>query len=128
MGGTYIPLEKLLVFKLADELSEIGWDIYERLDWRDKKIMGDQFITATDSCGANIAEGYGRYHYLDRIKFYYNARASLLEVKYWVSLLFKRKKINYETHKTFIQKANHCHLQLNTYIKSCYSQKNNPST
>lgn len=28
--------------------------------------MGDQFITAADSFGANIVEGYGRYHNLDK--------------------------------------------------------------
>ncbi|GIV44793.1 MAG: hypothetical protein KatS3mg035_1916 [Bacteroidia bacterium] len=31
--------------------------------------MGDQFVRATDSIGANIAEGYGRFHYLEKLKF-----------------------------------------------------------
>ena len=55
--------------------------------------MGDQFIEAVDSVGANIAEGYGRFHYLDRIKFYYNSRASLIECnEHWIELLKERKK------------------------------------
>jgi len=29
----------------------------------------------------NIAEGYGRYHYLDRLRFMYIARGSLAETK-----------------------------------------------
>lgn len=74
----YILLADLEVYRLARELSRIGWEIYEVLDWRIKKITGDQFIESTDSVGANIAEGYGRFHYLDRIKFLYNSRASLL--------------------------------------------------
>jgi len=41
--------------------------------------MGDQFIRSIDSITANIAEGFGRFHFLDRRKFYYNARGSLLE-------------------------------------------------
>lgn len=59
--------------------------------------MGDQLIRVIDSHAANIAEGYGRYHYLDRIKFYYNARASLLESKHWLYLFLKRKKSQKET-------------------------------
>jgi four helix bundle protein len=73
----YIPLRDLEVYKLARELSKIGWEIYDSLDWQTKKIMGDQFIEAPASAAANIAEGYGRHHYLDKIKFFYNARASL---------------------------------------------------
>lgn len=28
----------------------------------------------------NVAEGYGRYHYLDSLRFYYIARGSIMEV------------------------------------------------
>lgn len=66
----YIVLKDLEVYKLARELSKIGWEIYEFLDWQIKKIVGDQFIEATDSIGANIAEGYSRFHFLDKIKFF----------------------------------------------------------
>ncbi|MBU1630759.1 MAG: four helix bundle protein, partial [Candidatus Omnitrophica bacterium] len=91
----YIPLSALEVYKLSRELSEIAWQIYETLNWQDKKIMGDQFIESVDSVGANIAEGYKRYHYLDRIKFYYNSRASLSEsCNHWLELLYERKNIN----------------------------------
>jgi len=33
------------------------------------------------SIPANIAEGFGRYHYMDKAKFYLNARGSLYELK-----------------------------------------------
>ena len=33
------------------------------------------------SIGGNIAEGFGGFHYKDKIKFYYNSRGSLLETK-----------------------------------------------
>ena len=86
-------LNDLEVYKLARELSKIGWEIYQNLNWQTKKIMGDQFIESTDSVGANIAEGYGRFHYLDKIKFYYNSRASLIECnEHWIELLKERKK------------------------------------
>lgn len=33
------------------------------------------------SVPANIAEGFGRYHFMDKAKFYLNARGSLYELK-----------------------------------------------
>jgi len=47
---------------------------------RDEKYrMGDQMLRAARSITANIAEGYGRFHYLDNSKFCSNARGSAYE-------------------------------------------------
>src|SRR5437868_12963916 len=42
--------------------------------------LGDQFLCAARSTTANIAEGYGRFHYLDNAKFCSNSRGSCWEV------------------------------------------------
>jgi len=68
-------LGDLDIYKLSIELSDLAWEIYKEMDWQTKKIIDDQFITAIELIGANIAEGYGRFHYKDRIKFYYNSRS-----------------------------------------------------
>ncbi|MBN2562048.1 MAG: four helix bundle protein [Phycisphaerae bacterium] len=48
---------------------------------RDEKYrLGDQLIRAARSTTANIAEGYGRFHYLDNAKFCSNSRGSCWEV------------------------------------------------
>ena len=70
-------------------------------------------------------QGYGRYHYLDRIKFYYNARGSLLEVKHWVYLLRKRNIITVKEVDNLFIKLNNLHQQLNKFIRSCRHNKNN---
>ncbi|MBT5338494.1 four helix bundle protein, partial [Candidatus Falkowbacteria bacterium] len=93
MESKYIPIEDVFVYKISLELCDLGWQLYEFLSWQDRKILGDQFIRSVDSNAANIVEGYGRFHYLDRIKFYYNARASLMESKHWCDLMYKREKI-----------------------------------
>ena len=41
--------------------------------------LGDQLLRAGRSTTANIAEGYGRFHYLDAVKFLSNARGSTWE-------------------------------------------------
>ena len=46
----------------------------------EKYRLGDQLIRAARSITANIAEGYGRFHYLDNSKFCSNARGSAHEV------------------------------------------------
>jgi four helix bundle protein len=48
---------------------------------RDEKYrLGDQLLRAARSTTANIAEGYGRYHYGDNAKFCSNSRGSCWEV------------------------------------------------
>ncbi|MGB7293170.1 MAG: four helix bundle protein [Thermodesulfobacteriota bacterium] len=43
--------------------------------------MTSQVRRAALSIPANIAEGFGRYHFMDKAKFYLNARGSLYELK-----------------------------------------------
>ena len=47
---------------------------------RDERYrLGDQLLRAARATTANIAEGYGRFHYLDNAKFCSNARGSCWE-------------------------------------------------
>ena len=46
---------------------------------REKYDLVSQIRRSSKSVMANIAEGYGRYHYLDSLRFYYIARGSLEE-------------------------------------------------
>lgn len=120
----YLGLEKLETYQLARQLSRVAWLVYSDLDWQEKKVIGDQFLTATDSCGANIAEGYGRYHYLDKVKFYYNARASLVESLHWSKLLVERKLV---TDKALVDEYKKIYptisLKLNSLIKTTLSKR-----
>ena len=111
------------MYRMAVELSREARPTYEGLNWQDKKIMGDQFIESIDSVGANIAEGYGRYHYKDRIKFYYNARGSLSESKHWGLFSYERGKINKAKFYSLLNKQQALHKKLNSYISSCYNYK-----
>lgn len=124
MKKNYISLKDLEVYQLARKLSQLGWEIYESLDWNTKKINGNQFIESTDSVGANIAEGYGRYHYLDKIKFYYNSRGSLMECsEHWIDLLLERKKITKKSYEDFKSISNNLSIKLNNFINSIYKSK-----
>jgi four helix bundle protein len=47
--------------------------------------IGRQLVRAADSVPANIAEAWGRWHWLDRRKFLLIARGSLLETEHWMA-------------------------------------------
>ena len=121
---TYIPLKELYVYQLARKLSIIAWKIYSKMSFEEKKIMGDQFIRATDSVGANIAEGYSRFHYLDKAKFFYNARASQAEAtEHWLELLFERGLIKQEVFDDYYSISKDLQFKLNNFIKTTKDEK-----
>ena len=111
-------LGNLMVYQSALELSEMAWAVYIALDREFRFDMGSQFIRAIDSVGANIAEGYGRFHYKDKMKFYYNARGSLWESKHWLLLLYKRDFIDRDRFENILAKLNLLGKQLNGFIAS----------
>jgi four helix bundle protein len=69
-----------LAAELADELhaAVATWDAFER--WS----VGIQLVRATDSIGANIAEGFGRGAGADRRRMFLIARGSVTEAEYWI--------------------------------------------
>jgi len=60
--------------------------------------LTSQIRRAALSVPANIAEGFGRYHYLDKAKFYLNARGSLYELK---SHLLIAQELDYLKEETY---------------------------
>ena len=117
-----MDIKDLEVYKISRELSKIAWEVYKDMNWRDKKIMGDQFIQSIDSIGANIAEGFGRYHYLDKNKFNYNARGSLIESIHWLELLTERDIIKKEKSTKLLNKLHQLGIKLNNYITTTKNQ------
>ncbi|MCB9307873.1 MAG: four helix bundle protein [Lewinellaceae bacterium] len=77
-----------------------------------------QFADAADSIAANIAEGYGRFHYKDKRNFYYMARGSLSETKTWALKAFQRSLLPSEIYVLLCQKLDELHRRLNQHIKS----------
>jgi four helix bundle protein len=118
-----MELQDLEIYKIALELSNTAWQIYTSLKWQDKKIIGDQFITASDSIGANISEGFGRYHYADRNKFNYNARGSLFESVHWLKLMLTREHISQKQYDNITEILNNLSVKLNNYINTTKNLK-----
>jgi four helix bundle protein len=115
----FIVLKDLEVYQLSRKLSGVAWSIFCRMNFEDKKHMGDQFLRSVNSIGANIAEGYGRYHYLDKVRFYYNARGSHFEsFIHWLELLAEREKISETEYNSIRETAQNLLFKLNNFINS----------
>ena len=63
------------------KLLKAAYRLAEKLPHCERYNLSDQLRRAASSILLNIAEGYGRYHYLDRLRFMYIARGSLAETK-----------------------------------------------
>jgi four helix bundle protein len=98
---------------LSNEIWEkvITWDILP------KKTISEQLVRAMDSVSANIAEGFGRFHKKDKVKFYYNARASVYESAHWINLALERNLIEKGIYDKWIGILRKLPKEINTLIK-----------
>lgn len=112
-----LPLEELHIYKLADELSDLIWEVVSNWDYFAKKTLGDQIVRSADSVGANIAEGYGRYFFGENLVFLYYSRGSLIETKWWCIKAKSRKLMNEDGADRLLMIIDQLSLELNKVIK-----------
>jgi four helix bundle protein len=108
----------LEIWKKAHNLCTEIYKITNQFPTKETYGVSDQLRRASSSIGANIAEGFGRYHYKEKIKFYYNARGSLCEVE---NFLFLAKDLHYiEKGKARIifKRYEDLNKRMNQFIKS----------
>ena len=96
-------------------------------DFPREEVYGvtSQLRRAASSITANIAEGFARYHFKDKIKFYYNSRGSVAEVQNFLLLAKDIDYINLETCARLGEKANEVGKLINGLIKSTEIQIDN---
>jgi len=72
--------EDLEVYKAAREFRKAMYEVNRRLPDFEKYELGSQIRRASVSLTNNIAEGHGRFHYPDEIRFFLHSRGSLEEL------------------------------------------------
>jgi len=108
-------LEKLEVYILAREISSLAWKIFNQLPQRFQYHIGNQFLDSADSISANIAEGYGRFHFKESINFNNYARGSAYESKDWIEKLKERELCKELDTKEFLEMVRIEILKINGY-------------
>lgn len=74
-----LDFQKLECWKSAVEFRKQIAQLTQSFPVSEKYQLTSQLIRASRSVSTNIAEGYGRFHFKDQIKFCMNARGSLTE-------------------------------------------------
>ena len=83
MADRFLKLNDIDAYKIAFHLSNYVWEVVIKWDSFAKRTVGEQFVDASDSISANIAEGFGRYFKKDKIKFYRYSAGSVKECFDW---------------------------------------------
>ena len=81
MGEKIRNFYDLKVWKDAHSLVLQIYKITKYFPSDEKFGLTNQIRRAVSSVSANIAEGFGRFHFKDKIKFYHQARGSAVELQ-----------------------------------------------
>lgn len=110
--------EKLQCWQACNELKiYIREKVLPSFPKTERFELYSQILRASRSATANIAEGWGRYHYKENIKFLLNARGSIAEV---LDHALEAKSWDYISEKELAEIRNQvdsCTRLINGYIK-----------
>ncbi|HVW12747.1 MAG TPA: four helix bundle protein [Mucilaginibacter sp.] len=98
MEKRFLQLNDLTSYVSAFTFGNEVWNIAINWEYFAKDTIGKQFVNAADSISANIAEGFGRYHKKDKIKFYYYSLGSVKECTDWCNKAKLRNLISEGEH------------------------------
>ena len=110
--------EKLQCWQACNDLKiYVRQQILSSLPKTERYELYSQLLRASRSATANIAEGWGRYHYKENIKFLLNARGSVAEI---LDHALEARAWNYiseEILKNIRLQTDSCIKLINGYVK-----------
>jgi four helix bundle protein len=113
----YLKLIDIEAYKIAFHLSNYIWNIVIKWDYFAQKTIESQFVDAADSISADIAEGFGRWHKKDKIRFYRYNQGSHKESLDWNEKSKVRNLITKEQYDYIFSQLSILPLKINSLIK-----------
>ena len=113
----YLKITDIEAYNIGFDFSNKVWDLVIIWSYLAQKTIGAQFIDAADSISANIAEGFGRYHKKDKIKFYHYSRGSVVECVDWLEKSRVRKLITADQYLQLRNELEKLPKAINSLIK-----------
>ena len=118
----------LRVYQLAETLADQVWVLVASWDRFAKDTLGKQVVRASDSVGANIAEGAGRGSFVDNRRFVKIARGSLYEVMHLLRRAYQRNLVDAEQTERLTALLDELGPRLNAYLRSIGAPRRTPTT
>ena len=115
--------EDLEVYRLAREFRKAMYAVTRKLPVHEKFELASQIRRAAVSLTNNIAEGHGRYHFLDQIKFQLQARGSLTELIDDLNICSDEKYLPPDEIADLKKQAAAVHQLINGYIRYLRERK-----
>lgn len=122
MGRGELGFEGAEIWQMGMAIARHVHSLTGALPGEERQVLLPQLRRAALSVPSNIAEGYGREHTRDKLKFLYNARGSLYETK--TQLLYARS-VGYFVDSELepaLPLITKCSRQLNAFIRSLRSR------
>ncbi len=119
-GGAYKVYKEFTTLECWKLAREVKLSFYQkvlpRLPKEEMYYLGSQIRNASVSCTANIAEGYGRFHFKESIQFYRISRGSMFELKDHLITCYDLNYITLSTYEKGAQEIESALKTLNGYI------------
>jgi four helix bundle protein len=113
----YRTFEDLEVYQAAREFRKAMYRVARRLPEIEKFGLAAQIRDAAVSLTNNIAEGRGRFHFLDQIKFMLNSRGSLEELLDDLNVCLDENYLPADEVETLKSDGWRVHKLINGYIR-----------
>lgn len=111
-------INDLEIYREAMRIGEAIWDLVADWPFFAKDTVGRQVVRTADSIAANLAEGYGRYHFKKNQKFCYYSRGSAKETQTWIEKSVRRNLIPDDAARDLYRDLDTFMKRLNAYIRS----------
>jgi four helix bundle protein len=124
----YQTFEDLEVYQVAREFRKVVYRVAKRLPEEEKFGLASQIRRAAVSLTNNVAEGHGRFHFLEQIKFVLQARGSLEGLLDDLNVCEDEAYLAAQESETLKQEGWRVHKLINGYIRFLRSRTTGDSS
>jgi|SRR5262245_49754021 len=123
-ANTFQTFEDLEVYKVTREFRKAMYAVSRCLPDFEKYDLGRQIRRAAVSLTNNMAEGHGRFHYPDQIRFFLHSRGSLEELVDDLNVCLDENYVSDEQVEKLKEQARGVLILINGYLRHLRSRSN----